>query len=281
MLEMVESHACFGGEQRSYHHFSEVIGLSMRFSVYLPPQALDRKVPAVFYLAGLTCNEQTFPIKGGAQRYAAEYGVAVVCPDTSPRNAGLPWEDNSWEFGVGAGFYLDATEAPWSAHYKMYSYIRDELRELVVEHLPIDGERLGVFGHSMGGHGALVLALRNPAIYRSVSAFAPIGAPVQCPWGIGAFSGYLGENRDAWKHYDATELVSSLSCRFPGRILIDQGLDDAFLKTQLHPHLFQAACLAAGQPLELRMHEKYGHDYFFVSTFVGDHLAHHADALLN
>ncbi|MGF6728156.1 S-formylglutathione hydrolase [Paraburkholderia youngii] len=283
MLELLSSHACHGGEQRFYRHESRAIGLPMRFSVYLPPQALHEnagRVPALFYLAGLTSTEETFPIKAGAQRFAAQHGLALIAPDTSPRGAGVPGESDAWDFGVGAGFYVDATEEPWSSNYRMYSYVRDELRETVVNELPVDGARLGIFGHSMGGHGALVLALRNPDIYRSVSAFAPIAAPMRCPWGEKAFSGYLGENREAWKQYDASELVAHATRKFPAGILVDQGLADQFLPTQLNPDVFEAACKAAGQPLTLHRHEGYDHGYYFISTFIEDHLAHHAKVLL-
>ncbi|MBB5500438.1 S-formylglutathione hydrolase [Paraburkholderia sp. MM5384-R2] len=282
MLELLSSHACHGGEQRFYRHESRTIGLPMRFSVYLPAQTLrgNAKVPALFYLAGLTCTEETFAIKAGAQRFAARHGVALIAPDTSPRGAGVPGESDAWDFGVGAGFYVDATEEPWARNYRMYSYVRDELRETALANLPIDGARLGIFGHSMGGHGALMLALRNPDIYRSVSAFAPIAAPMRCPWGEKAFSGYLGENREAWKQYDASELVSQATHKFAEGILVDQGLADQFLPTQLNPDVFEAACKAAGQPLALRRHAGYDHGYYFISTFVEDHLAHHAKVLL-
>jgi S-formylglutathione hydrolase len=280
MLELLASHACHGGTQRIYRHESKVIGLPMRFAVYLPPQASHRKVPALFYLAGLTCTEETFPIKAGAQRVAAQHGIALIAPDTSPRGAGIPGESAAWDFGVGAGFYVDATEEPWAKHFKMYSYVRDELRETVLANLPVDGDRLGIFGHSMGGHGALMLALRNPEIYRSVSAFAPIAAPSRCPWGEKAFSGYLGQNREAWKAYDSSELVAQASHKFAEGILIDQGLSDQFLAEQLNPDVFEAACRAAGQPLTLRRHEGYDHGYYFISTFIEDHLAHHAKVLL-
>ncbi|WP_133647574.1 S-formylglutathione hydrolase [Paraburkholderia flava] len=280
MLELVSSHAAFGGEQRFYRHDSSTIGLPMRFSVYLPPQVALGSVPALFYLAGLTCTEETFPIKGGAQRFAAQHGIALIAPDTSPRGAGIAGESDAWDFGVGAGFYVDATREPWSAHYRMYSYVRDELRETVLANLPIDGERLGIFGHSMGGHGALMLALRNPDIYRSVSAFAPIAAPTRCPWGEKAFSGYLGDDREAWKQYDASELVAQASHRFAEGILVDQGLADQFLATQLNPDVFEAACRAAGQPLELRRHAGYDHGYYFIQSFIEDHVAHHAKVLL-
>src|ERR1700752_2180921 len=226
MLELLSSHACHGGEQRFYWHDSRTVGLPMRFSIYLPPQALqgNAKAPALFYLAGLTCTEETFPVKAGAQRFAAQHGIALIAPDTSPRGAGVPGEADAWDFGVGAGFYVDATQEPWSKHYRMYSYVRDELRETVINELPVDGERLGIFGHSMGGHGALMLALRNPDIYRSVSAFAPIAAPMRCPWGEKAFSGYLGADREAWKQYDASELVGKAARKFAEGILVDQGM---------------------------------------------------------
>jgi S-formylglutathione hydrolase len=281
MLELLSSHACYGGEQRIYRHDSQTIGLPMRFSVYLPPQALqvNANVPALFYLAGLTCTEETFPIKAGAQRFAAQHGLALIAPDTSPRGAGVPGESAAWDFGVGAGFYVDATQQPWAKHYRMYSYVRDELRETVLANLPVDGSKLGIFGHSMGGHGALMLALRNPQIYRSVSAFAPIAAPSQCPWGVKAFSGYLGEDREAWRQYDSSELVAHASRKFAQGILVDQGLADQFLAEQLNPDVFEAACKAAGQPLTLRRHAGYDHGYYFISTFIEDHIAHHAKVL--
>lgn len=283
MLELIASHTCYGGVQRIYKHESKVIGLPMRFSVYLPPQAVqagDAKVPALFYLAGLTCTEETFPIKAAAQRFAAQHGIALIAPDTSPRGTGIPGESAAWDFGVGAGFYVDATQEPWSSHFRMYSYVRDELRETVLANLPVNGERLGIFGHSMGGHGALMMALRNPEIYRSVSAFAPIAAPSRCPWGEKAFSGYLGEDREAWKAYDSSELVARASHQFAEGILIDQGLSDQFLAEQLYPDVFEAACKAAGQPLTLRRHEGYDHGYYFISSFIEDHLAHHAKVLM-
>ncbi len=279
MLMLVEEHACCDGVQRIYRHDSQTIGLPMRFSVFLPREARTARVPALFYLAGLTCTEETFPVKAGAQRFAAEHGLALIAPDTSPRGANVPGEADAWDFGVGAGFYVDATREPWSAHWRMYSYVLDELRETVVSNLPVDGERLGIFGHSMGGHGALVLALRNPEVYRSVSAFAPIAAPMRCPWGEKAFSGYLGADREAWKLYDASELVGRTKNKFKEGILIDQGMADQFLAQQLNPDVFEAACRAADQPLTLRRHEGYDHGYFFIQSFIGDHIAHHAAAL--
>jgi S-formylglutathione hydrolase len=232
------------------------------------------------YLAGLTCNEETFMVKAGAQRLAAELGLALIAPDTSPRGANVPGEADSWDFGAGAGFYLDASQAPWSRHYRMESYLTAELLPLLTSTLPLDAEHIGIFGHSMGGHGALTLALRHPSLFKSVSAFAPICAPSQCPWGRKAFSGYLGANESGWLAHDATALMSRRpKVPYPGGLLIDQGLADNFLAEQLHPHLFEAACVSAGQPLTLRRHAGYDHGYYFISTFIGDHLAHHARAL--
>lgn len=271
-LELISEHACFGGVQRFYSHASSAIGLPMRFAVFLPPG--HGQLPALFYLAGLTCTEETFMIKAGAQRVAAELGMILIAPDTSPRGAGIAGESDDWDVGVGAGFYVDATEAPWSSHYKMYSYVL-ELLQLVTEQLPVDAARVGIFGHSMGGHGALMLALRNPAQFRSVSAFAPICAPSQCPWGRKAFTRYLGSDTAQWQQYDASALMASLQAPFP-RILIDQGLADKFLAEQLYPEAFEAACAQADQPLLLRRHAGYDHGYYFISTFVEDHLRFHA-----
>ncbi|WP_020652204.1 S-formylglutathione hydrolase [Massilia niastensis] len=279
MLELLNEHACFGGVQRFYRHASSAIGLPMRFSVYLPPGAGERPLPVLFYLAGLTCTEETFMTKAGAQRVAAREGLILVAPDTSPRGAGVAGETDSWDFGVGAGFYVDATQEPWSAHYRMYSYIL-ELRELVLSSLPADPERVGIFGHSMGGHGALVMALRNPSLFRSVSAFAPIAAPSRCPWGRKAFGGYLGADASHWRDYDASLLMAGMrEAPFPGGILIDQGLADKFLAEQLYPEAFEQACAQAGQHLMLRRHEGYDHGYYFISTFVEEHLRFHRGQL--
>lgn len=279
--QLLNAHACFGGEQRFYEHTSATVGLPMRFAVYLPPQALlpgAAPVPAVVYLAGLTCNEETVATKAGAQRAAAELGLALIAPDTSPRGAHAPGETDSWDFGVGAGFYLDATQAPWARHWRMESYLLQELLPLLGQHLPVDTTQPGLMGHSMGGHGALSLGLRHPGRFRSLSAFAPICAPMQCPWGQKAFSGYLGADTTTWAAHDATALVQG-GAVFPQGILIDQGLGDKFLADQLHPHLFEAACAQAGQPLTLRRHAGYDHGYYFISTFMADHLRHHALAL--
>jgi S-formylglutathione hydrolase len=268
---------CFGGVQGFYEHDSAACGGPMRFGVYQPPQAERARVPVVFFLAGLTCNEETFAIKAGAQRVAAELGLMLVTPDTSPRAARYTGDDADWDFGVGAGFYVDATVAPWAAAYRMFTYVTRELPALVESAFPADGARNGVFGHSMGGHGALVAALRAPERFRSVSALAPIAAPMQCPWGEKAFRGYLGEDRSAWRAYDATELVREHA--FPGPVLVDQGLSDKFLAGQLKPELLERACAAAGRPLEVRRHAGYDHSYFFIASFVEDHLRHHARAL--
>ena len=273
MLELISEHACFGGTQRFYRHDSREIGLPMRFSVFIPTK--PTRMPALFYLAGLTCNEETFMTKAGAQRAAAQEGLILIAPDTSPRGAGVEGETASWDFGVGAGFYLDATRDPWSKHYRMYSYIH-ELRELVVQELPVDGDRIGIFGHSMGGHGALTMALKRPDVFRSVSAFAPIAAPSRCPWGKKAFTGYLGDDTSAWAQYDATLLMAGLKTPFPDGILIDQGLGDKFLAEQLYPEAFEEACAGAAQPLELRRHAGYDHGYYFISTFMEDHIRFHA-----
>ncbi|MNT26132.1 S-formylglutathione hydrolase [compost metagenome] len=252
----------------------------MRFSVYVPPQAEQGPVPVLFYLAGLTCTEETFMIKAGAQRLAAELGVMLVAPDTSPRGAGVPGEEESWDLGTGAGFYLDATTPVWRDHYRMYSYVTQELHGIVTGGaLPGDASRTGIFGHSMGGHGALVLALRNPAKFRSVSAFAPIAAPSQCPWGKKAFGAYLGDNVEDWAAYDASALMRGLKQPFPDGILIDQGDSDQFLAEQLYPEVFEAACAAAGQPLVLRRQAGYDHGYYFISTFIEDHIRFHVERL--
>ena len=279
-LTLLGEHACFDGAQRFYQHDSREIGLPMKFSVFLPPQASLGPVPALLYLAGLACNEETFMAKAGAQRVAAELGLALIAPDTSPRGANVPGEADSWDFGVGAGFYLDATQPPWAQHYRMESWLTAELLPLLADTLPIDAGRIGIFGHSMGGHGALSLALRHPGRFQSVSAFAPICAPSQCPWGQKAFAGYLGTDESGWLGHDASALMGRLSgAPFPAGILIDQGLADKFLASQLNPDLFETACASAGQPLTLRRHAGYDHGYYFIASFMADHLAHHARQL--
>ncbi|MGK9170522.1 S-formylglutathione hydrolase [Inquilinus limosus] len=279
MVELVirSKHRAFAGEVGFYSHASSEIGGEMRFAVYVPPQAAERPVPVLVYLAGLTCTEETFIIKAGALQHAAEFGLMLVAPDTSPRDRRYPGDDDSWDFGLGAGFYLDATQAPWRDGYRMHAYVTRELPEVIGRYFPARRSAMGIFGHSMGGHGALVAALRNPGLYRSVSAFAPIAAPSQCPWGQKAFGNYLGPDQSGWAEWDATALVER-GARCPD-LLIDQGEADQFLERELHPHLLEAACRKAGQPLTLRRHPGYDHGYYFISTFIADHIRHHAGTL--
>ena len=276
-MERLEHRAIFGGWQDVYRHRSEVLGCDMTVGVYFPPQAAQGgKLPVLYWLSGLTCNEQNFITKAGAQRYAAEHGIIIVAPDTSPRGEDVA-NDEAYDLGQGAGFYLNATRDPWAKHYRMYDYIVDELPKWVEEHFPASDAR-AISGHSMGGHGALIIALKNPGRYRSVSAFSPIVAPTQVPWGEKAFSAYLGDDREAWKQYDTVELVKQGAAeQLP--LLIDQGDADEFLEGQLKPELLRAAAEAAGHPLELRMQPGYDHSYYFISSFIGDHIAHHAAAL--
>jgi S-formylglutathione hydrolase len=274
-MEKLESHACFGGWQEVWQHHSRVLDCEMRVGVYLPPQAANADCPVLFWLSGLTCTEQNFITKAGAQRYAAEHGIILVVPDTSPRGEDVA-DAVVYDLGQGAGFYVNATQAPWSAHYRMYDYVAAELPKLVEAHFPASHAR-AISGHSMGGHGALVIALRNPGRYRSVSAFAPIVAPSQVPWGEKAFTAYLGEDRAKWRAWDACELVREATERLP--LLIDQGDADEFLSTQLKPELLEAACRQSGHPLYLRFRPGSGHSYYFIASFIGEHIAHHAAAL--
>jgi S-formylglutathione hydrolase len=274
---LISEHRCFEGTQRFYAHASRECATEMRFAVYSPPQASTRSVPVLYFLAGLTCTEETFMIKAGAQRLAAQLGLMLVTPDTSPRKSRIPGDDASWDFGLGAGFYVDAVQEPWSAHYRMYSYVTHELPELIAALPGADVQRSGIFGHSMGGHGALVVALRNPTKYRSVSALSPIAAPMQCPWGRKAFTSYLGEDSRLWSQYDASVLAAQQ--HYPHRILIDQGTADKFLVEQLKPELFAAACEKSGTQLQLQQRAGYDHGYYFISTFIEDHLRHHAQQL--
>jgi S-formylglutathione hydrolase len=276
-LSIRSEQRCFGGRMGFHTHHSEATGTDMAFGVYLPPQAERGPVPALYYLAGLTCTEETFAIKAGAQRLAAERGLALVMPDTSPRGANLPGEDESWDFGTGAGFYLDAAAEPWAKHYRMARYVNEELPALVEANFPVRPDRRGIFGHSMGGHGALVSALRRPAFWHSVSAFAPIANPVAVPWGEKAFSRYLGADRSAWAEWDASLLMAQHP--YPGPILVDQGLADQFLQSQLKPERLDEAAAASGQALTLRRHEAYDHSYWFIQSFMADHIAHHARQL--
>lgn len=268
----------FGGWQDVYRHRSTVLDCDMNFAVYLPPQAETQSCPVVYWLSGLTCTEQNFITKAGAQQYAAQHGIILVAADTSPRDCNLPGEDDSWDFGTGAGFYVNATQMPWSSHYRMYDYVVGELPEAIAHNFPIRATHQGIMGHSMGGYGALMIALRNPGRFQSVSAFAPIVAPSQVPWGKKAFSHYLGDNTDDWLTYDPTYLVKDAQEKLP--ILIDQGQADSFLVEQLQPEKFTAACQAANYPLTLRIQPGYDHSYYFIASFIGDHLAHHAAALV-
>ena len=275
MMEKLSSNKIFGGWQNQYQHRSEVLNCDMQFSVYMPPQAESEKVPVLYWLSGLTCTDQNFVTKAGAQQCAAKHGVAIVCPDTSPRGESVPDDsDGDWDFGLGAGFYVDATQAAWSEHYRMYSYIAKELPEVVSTNFDVDGSRTSISGHSMGGHGALTIALKHPDKFKSVSAFSPIVSPTNCPWGEKALSNYIGENQDDWKQYDSCELVSIADRRLP--ILIDQGDADNFLEDQLKTELLEQAAEKAGYPMQIRYQPGYDHSYFFIASFIGEHLEFHA-----
>jgi len=274
-MERIEHHASFGGRQEVWKHASSALGCEMRLGVYLPPAALaGERCPVLYWLSGLTCTEQNFITKAGAQQHAAQHGLILVAPDTSPRGADVA-DDPGYDLGQGAGFYLNATQAPWAPHFRMEDYVVHELPALVEQHFPAT-EKRAVFGHSMGGHGALTLALRHPGRYASVSAFAPIVAPSQVPWGQKVFAAYLGDDRAAWAAHDAVALVATARERLP--LLVDQGEDDEFLP-QLQPELLRAACSQAGHPLTLRLWPGYDHSYYFIASFIGEHVAHHARAL--
>jgi S-formylglutathione hydrolase len=274
-IKAVTQNLCFGGVQSVHTHTSQETRCVMRFGVFLPPQAASGRVPVLYWLSGLTCTEENFIVKAGAQRVAAALGLAIVVPDTSPRGLGIPGEGDSYDFGLGAGFYVDATEAPWSRGYRMYSYITQELPADVAATFPVDPDRVGIFGHSMGGHGALTIALKNPRHYKSVSAFAPIASPMRCPWGQKALSGYLGADRARWREYDTIALIEDRGWTGPP-IMVDQGTKDQFLESQLKPELLQDACRRSGVPLDLHMREGYDHSYFFIASFIEDHLRFHA-----
>jgi S-formylglutathione hydrolase len=277
-LKIISENKCFGGTQFVYSHDSATLQCKMRFGIFLPPQAAAKKVPVLYWLSGLTCTEENFIVKAGAQRAAAELGIAIVVADTSPRGNNIPDEKDSYDFGMGAGFYLDATVEPWAENYRMYSYICKELPALITENFAVDASRIGIFGHSMGGHGALTIALKNPQQFRSVSAFSPICSPMHCAWGEKVLTGYLGPDHGQWQDYDATALIASRGWKGPA-ILIDQGSKDQFLVNQLKPELLEKACAKANVKLNLRMQEGYDHSYFFVSSFIEDHLKYHADNL--
>ncbi len=274
-LTEVSSHACFGGVQKRYQHTSTLLDCEMHFSVYLPPAAIEGPVPVIYWLSGLTCTDENFVQKAGAQRYAAEHGVALVVPDTSPRGEHVQDDvEGAWDFGKGAGFYVNATERPWVHHYQMFDYVSRELPDLINAHFPVKTERSSIMGHSMGGHGALVVALRNTDHYASVSAFAPIVAPSEVPWGQKAFTQYLGENRDDWAEYDTVHLIGRAEYQLP--MLVDQGLADSFMEEQLRPDLLEAACNDAEYPITLKRREGYDHSYFYIATFIEEHIAFHA-----
>ena len=277
--KVVAQNLCFGGVQGVYTHAAAETRCAMRFGVFMPPQARAARVPVLYWLSGLTCTEENFIVKAGAQRIAAELGIAIVVPDTSPRGLGIPGESDAYDFGLGAGFYVDATQAPWSAGYRMYSYVTKELPAYVAERFAVDTARTGIFGHSMGGHGAMTIALKHPDRYRSVSAFAPIASPMRCPWGEKALTGYLGPDRATWREYDTTALIADRGWGGPP-LLVDQGTSDPFLERELKPELLREACSAAKVALDLRMRDGYDHSYFFIATFIEDHLRFHARHLL-
>lgn len=275
---MIDSHRSHGGEQQRYRHRSETLGCDMVYSVFLPPQATDGPVPVLYYLSGLTCTDENFVAKAGAQQHAARHGIAIVAPDTSPRGEDVPDDpDGAWDFGSGAGFYVNATQAPWDKHYRMYDYVLEELPALINESMPVDGDRQAITGHSMGGHGALTVGLRNPDRYRSISAFSPICSPSQCSWGHKALGRYLGDDQTQWLAHDACHLIGQASRQLP--ILVDQGGSDGFLVEQLKPELLMSAATEAGYPINLRLQAGYDHSYFFVSSFMADHMAFHAQYL--
>jgi S-formylglutathione hydrolase len=276
--EIIAENRCFEGRQLRLQHPSSSLDCVMQLSLFLPPQAERGPVPLLYWLSGLTCTDENFVIKAGAQRYAAEHGIAVVCPDTSPRGEGVPDDpEGAWDFGLGAGFYLNATEAPWSGHYRMYDYVTEELPPLLAADFPLQADNCAIAGHSMGGHGALVIALRNPGRYRSVSAFSPIVAPSHCPWGEKAFGNYLGQDRESWKNYDACELIRSGATTLP--MLVDQGDADDFLVEQLRTELLEEACREAGYPATIRYQAGYDHSYFFIASYIGSHIGFHARQL--
>ncbi len=277
-VSLVSRSKCFGGTQSVYRHEARETRCAMRFGVFLPPQAQTHRVPVLYWLSGLTCTEENFITKAGAQRVAAELGLAIIAPDTSPRGLNVPGEADSYDLGLGAGFYVDATQAPWSQGYRMYSYVAAELPQVVASAFPVDPARTGICGHSMGGHGALTIALKNPQHYKSVSAFAPIASPMRCPWGMKALTAYLGSDQSQWREYDATALIEKRG--WAGRpILVDQGTQDQFLETQLMPELLAEACERKGVRLDLRRQEGYDHSYYFIASFIEDHLRFHAGAL--
>lgn len=279
-MEQIDAHKSFGGQQLRFRHSSDVLNCNMTFSIYLPPQAERGPVPALYWLSGLTCTDENFMIKAGAQQYAAKYGMAIIAPDTSPRGEGVPDDpEGAYDVGLGAGFYVNATQHPWNQHYQMYDYVVNELPTLINQKFPIDSSRIGISGHSMGGHGALTVALKHPGQYQSVSAFAPICSPISCPWGQKALSLYLGDDREAWKQYDSAELIKSSAPPQHLPVLIDQGDQDDFLQEQLKTELLEAACQSVNYPMNIRMQAGYDHSYYFIASFIGEHIKFHAQYL--
>ena len=278
LSEQIGANPSFGGQQLRYKHQSATLNCEMTFSIYLPPQANDNPVPVLYWLSGLTCTDENFVQKAGAQQHAAEHGIAIVCPDTSPRGEAVADDpDGAYDMGLGAGFYVNATQQPWAEHYQMYSYVVDELPALIAAEFPVDGQRASISGHSMGGHGALTVALKNPGRFKSVSAFAPICSPLNCPWGHKTLSNYLGDNRESWGQYDTVELVKQSKAQLP--VLVDQGAGDNFLAEQLKTELLINAAQAAEFPMQIRLQPEYDHSYFFIATFIGEHIDFHARAL--
>jgi len=279
-IEQIDFHQSFGGQQLRYKHQSAVLGCEMTFSIYLPPQAQKGSVPVLYWLSGLTCTDENFVQKAGAQQHAAEHGIAIVCPDTSPRGEGVADDpDGAYDMGLGAGFYINATQEPWSRHYQMYSYIVDELPELINAEFTVDASRTSISGHSMGGHGAMTIALKNPGRYKSVSAFSPICSPLNCPWGDKVLSNYLGADKSNWQQYDTVALTKAVPKEQHLSVLVDQGDADNFLAEQLKTNLLIDAAQVAEFPMQIRMQRQYDHSYFFIATFIGEHIAFHAQAL--
>jgi S-formylglutathione hydrolase len=277
-LEQIAANKCFGGQQLRYRHRSPTLDCAMTFSVYLPPQAEQQSVPVLYWLSGLTCTDENFVNKAGAQRWGAQHGLAIVCPDTSPRGDNVPADPaGGWDFGLGAGFYLNASQPPWSRHYRMYDYVVSELPALLAQNFPLDTARASISGHSMGGHGALTIALKNPQRYRSASAFSPVCAPMQCPWGQKAFGHYLGSDQSQWREHDTTELLRGNPVALPMRV--DQGDADGFLETQLKTDLLARACEETGYAIDIRMQAGYDHSYFFIASFIEEHIRFHAGHL--
>ena len=279
-MEQIDTHKSFGGQQLRYRHRSGVLNCEMTLSIYLPPQAEQGPIPALYWLSGLTCTDENFVTKAGAQAYAAKYGMAIIAPDTSPRGEDVPDDpEGAYDVGLGAGFYVNATQSPWSHHYQMYDYVVNELPALINQYLPINSTRVSISGHSMGGHGALTIALKNPNQYKSVSAFAPICSPTNCPWGQKALALYLGDDQEAWKQYDTVELIKQHSTHQPLPVLIDQGDQDNFLQEQLKTELLEAACRTANYPMTIRRQPDYDHSYYFIASFIGEHIKFHAQYL--